>query len=766
MKIKSLYISAFGGVKDLRLDLSRDFTVIFGENEQGKTTVMSFIKMMFYGSERARGDLQKSPRKKYAPWDNSQPAGSIDFIKDGKNYRLERVFGDSNSTDKITLINTDLNTRESVSADIGTRLFGLSAAAFERSIFIGQFGFPESNAAAEGEINSKLSNIALTGSEDTSFDEVYDRLMKAKLQLSSKSGRTGAYDKNQAALKALNDRLLKAEDDKQKIVIGRQKAAEIVKEIEEMQKKADGLKAKIEKEQDFKNAEKLRELLSLKAELDEVTKKLTLENGVKIDDMFLKKIDFCLSKIGGVRAKLEVKENENKVIKESLELALNPSPDITPEKAEAIENKIKALEKTQDGLQSQYDTLSAYNQKPQAKKDLALLIMSLLLLGVGGVAYMCDIYVCIALLSAGALGVAAWAFLKFSKKEKYKNLQNQLFEIKLKQNELLTVISMEKANLNAINTALHTTVQMVEKQQQNLNENLLIIDKLLKEKEEFENDLKSLLGSTFDCISDDSLEGELSRLSSLSQSQKEIKQKINYILKDVGNITYTEAAEKIEASKGFDTTVNFDEIKQQYDEIRNLISDRKTAATEILTEIKAMTRLAESPEALKTEIAELSQKTAAQKHYLDALSLALTVLSDSFSEVRRNYGSALDSKTAEIFSGITGGKYKSVNVSKSFTLSVEKADLFGSFDSAFLSSGTVDQAYLSLRLALSELMAEENGSLPVLLDDSLAQFDDRRTLAALEFLKKYSQKSQIILFTCHKAVRDDAASVGAECVVI
>ena len=109
MKIKSLYISAFGGVKDLKLDFENDFTVIFGENEQGKTTIMNFIKMMFYGSERAKGDLAKSPRKKYTPWDNSQMSGSIDFEKDGKSFRLERIFGESNSTDKVTLLDQPIS---------------------------------------------------------------------------------------------------------------------------------------------------------------------------------------------------------------------------------------------------------------------------------------------------------------------------------------------------------------------------------------------------------------------------------------------------------------------------------------------------------------------------------------------------------------------------------------------------------------------------------------------------------------------------------
>ena len=294
MKIKSIYISAFGGVKDLRLQLNDNFSVIYGENENGKTTVMNFIKMMFYGSDRAKNDLAKNPRKKYTPWDNSRMAGSIDFEKDGRNFRLERIFGESNSTDKVTLIDTDLNESKTVSADIGTKLFGLSSAAFERSIFIGQFGFPESNSSAEGEINSKLSNLTSTGDQAVSFDEVNSRLQTAKFSLMSKSGRAGIYDKNLNSAKELKAKIDSAEQTKLSLEAKKQTAENLATKIKEMQAKAEKIKTQINKEQDFRNAEKLKELLSLKEKLDELTATLKLNNGQTADEMFVLKVEFCL----------------------------------------------------------------------------------------------------------------------------------------------------------------------------------------------------------------------------------------------------------------------------------------------------------------------------------------------------------------------------------------------------------------------------------------------------------------------------------------
>ena len=104
-----------------------------------------------------------------------------------------------------------------------------------------------------------------------------------------------------------------------------------------------------------------------------------------------------------------------------------------------------------------------------------------------------------------------------------------------------------------------------------------------------------------------------------------------------------------------------------------------------------------------------------------------------------------------------------MQISKSFDITVEKSGVFGGKESAFLSAGTYDQAYLSLRLALSDLIFENAESLPILLDDALTQYDDKRAETALKYLKEYSKDGQIIMFTCHRAIYSSAEKSGAEC---
>ena len=295
MKIKSVNIAAFGGLKNKVIDFSDGFNVVYGDNENGKTTVMSFIKMMFYGSGRASAQITKNARKKYMPWDGSAMAGSIDFELKGKNYRLEREFRSSDSTDKVALCDLDLGTREAVSPDIGVKLLGLTSAAFERSVFIGQMGFPEKDAAAEGEINSKLSNIVTTGDESVSFNTVSARLEKAKTSLMSKSGRAGEYDKNIKRIEELTKRAEESEKIRAEYADFTERAKGYKADMENDIKKAAELKAKIDSEQDIRNAEKLREMLKTKEELDTLNESLKLEGGGLADDAYVKMVELSLN---------------------------------------------------------------------------------------------------------------------------------------------------------------------------------------------------------------------------------------------------------------------------------------------------------------------------------------------------------------------------------------------------------------------------------------------------------------------------------------
>ena len=77
-----------------------------------------------------------------------------------------------------------------------------------------------------------------------------------------------------------------------------------------------------------------------------------------------------------------------------------------------------------------------------------------------------------------------------------------------------------------------------------------------------------------------------------------------------------------------------------------------------------------------------------------------------------------------------------------------------------MSSGTRDQLYLALRLASLEKIMESAEPMPFIVDDILVDFDDDRSRAALNVLAKLAKKTQIILFTHHSRLVEQARGVN------
>ena len=63
-----------------------------------------------------------------------------------------------------------------------------------------------------------------------------------------------------------------------------------------------------------------------------------------------------------------------------------------------------------------------------------------------------------------------------------------------------------------------------------------------------------------------------------------------------------------------------------------------------------------------------------------------------------------------------------------------------------LSIGTIDQLYLSLRLALVEDLSEEK--MPIILDEPFAYYDTERLKNILRYIAQRFFDHQVMIFTC------------------
>jgi len=143
----------------------------------------------------------------------------------------------------------------------------------------------------------------------------------------------------------------------------------------------------------------------------------------------------------------------------------------------------------------------------------------------------------------------------------------------------------------------------------------------------------------------------------------------------------------------------------------------------------------ESLEEEKEELLSLAESINLAKEYLEKANIIM----------KENISPKFTEKLSEIISKISNNKYNKIKLDDSGNLILEKEN--GDYISIErLSTGTIDQIYLSLRLGVLEELTEEK--LPIILDESFAYFDKERLKNMLVFLNDNYKDSQIIILTC------------------
>lgn len=132
----------------------------------------------------------------------------------------------------------------------------------------------------------------------------------------------------------------------------------------------------------------------------------------------------------------------------------------------------------------------------------------------------------------------------------------------------------------------------------------------------------------------------------------------------------------------------------------------------------------------------------------DSLALALDVLRSANTTLQNRFSPELGRRAAEIFADMTGSPWSHILLDREFRLSAEAGSDPTRRSVQLLSSGTADQLYLAVRLAICEMVLPVEQNAPLILDDALLTFDDERLHKTLDYLVQLGSRRQILLFSC------------------
>ena len=248
--------------------------------------------------------------------------------------------------------------------------------------------------------------------------------------------------------------------------------------------------------------------------------------------------------------------------------------------------------------------------------------------------------------------------------------------------------------------------------------------------------------------------------STLSGTKREIVDLESIIQSNLSKAGVSSLEEFVSSKSKYDYNYNLynssrqsiTDSEKRMQSINESIEDYKKLITDIIKHLQDKFSVSSINKDLATIQQEISIKED-EKKSLQETRLALQIAMDTLDEVNEDLSNdfmpKLNSRLGEIICKITNNKYTNLSCDDSFNINTIAKNSSLVISEDYLSSGTTDQIYFALRIALLEIISSKtNESLPIILDEVFAAYDDIRTKETIEFLGELSNNYQIILFTC------------------
>lgn len=190
---------------------------------------------------------------------------------------------------------------------------------------------------------------------------------------------------------------------------------------------------------------------------------------------------------------------------------------------------------------------------------------------------------------------------------------------------------------------------------------------------------------------------------------------------------------------------NYDEILREIERKDNRLNTIKFRLHTMETTENDISKKLEDLAIIEEELQDAEDEKTELMSLNNSYNIAKECLERAYEQVKESISPRFTENLCDIISKISNGRYQNIVFSDSEGLRVELAN--GNYvPVSRLSVGTIDQMYISLRLSALNEITEE--TMPIILDEAFAYFDDDRLENIFQYLNTNFKDNQIIIFTC------------------
>ena len=172
-------------------------------------------------------------------------------------------------------------------------------------------------------------------------------------------------------------------------------------------------------------------------------------------------------------------------------------------------------------------------------------------------------------------------------------------------------------------------------------------------------------------------------------------------------------------------------------------------------------RLPSLPE-VRERVATLELRVEKRECALEAIRIAREELQEAARLAHRNFAPQLQRALQRSLPLFTANRYREVMIGDDLSISVIAPETGSQVPADCLSYGTQDQIYLVQRLEIARMLIPSAGSVPLLLDEPFAEFDEDRERSAVRLLCREAEERQIVVFSNDRRLIDLVRDVQGE----
>ena len=184
------------------------------------------------------------------------------------------------------------------------------------------------------------------------------------------------------------------------------------------------------------------------------------------------------------------------------------------------------------------------------------------------------------------------------------------------------------------------------------------------------------------------------------------------------------------------------------------LEENKNKLNSLALELHKLKLDSENIEPKLEKIADLEEKIYFEKENLNKLEnkskifeMTKELINDAYLEMKNNITPKFNKNLSKNIEKISNGKYKKIILNDNIFVELENGS---NIPIDLLSTGTIEQIYLALRLSVIDEISSEK--LPIMLDETFAYYDNERLEETLKFLSQID--NQIIIFSCTDREKD------------